>query len=339
MNPGVVIVPQQMAWVVERFGRFDRVLEPGLRFLMPFVHRVRYVFSLKEEAISVPSQTAITRDNVSIQIDGVLYVKVTDAVKASYGVEDPHFAVTQLAQTTMRSEIGKLSLDSMFVERDILNISIVEAINAAAADWGISCMRYEIRDITPPRAVRAAMEMQAEAERRRRALILDSEGEKEAEVNIAEGKKLARVLASEAAMQERINNGKGDAVALEAHASASAAATRMMAAALQTSGGDAAISMRLAEQYVAAFKAIAQTGNTIVVPANAGDVGSMIAQAMGIYNAASKRAPKAADVADEEVLTSSTYESPSPDEADTAAVPPLDDLQAAPSSELPQTSR
>lgn len=282
-NPGVVIVPQQMAWVVERFGRFDKVLEPGLRFLLPWVQRVRYVYSLKEEAISVPSQSAITRDNVSISIDGVLYVKVTDAYKAAYGVEDPHYAVTQLAQTTMRSEIGKLTLDTMFEERENLNSAIVAAINLAAGDWGISCMRYEIRDITPPRAVRAAMEMQAEAERRKRALILDSEGEKMAEINIANGKKLSRVLASEALMQERINTGKGEAEALKANAQAGADATRMLAAAMLESGGHAATSLRLAEQYVSAFKAMAQTGNTVVVPANVSDVSAMIAQALGVY--------------------------------------------------------
>ena len=282
-NPGVVIVPQQMAWVVERFGRFDKVLDPGLQFLLPLVHRVSYTFSLKEEAISVPSQTAITRDNVSISIDAVLYVKVTDAYKAAYGVEDPHFAVTQLAQTTMRSEIGKLSLDKMFEERDNLNTHIVAAINSASEAWGIACMRYEIRDITPPRAVRAAMEMQAEAERRKRALILDSEGEREAEVNIATGKKLARVLASEAEMQERANRGKGEAVALEMHANASAAATRTVAAALRQSDGTASASLRLAEQYVGAFKALAKEGNCVVVPANVGDVGGMVAQATGIY--------------------------------------------------------
>jgi regulator of protease activity HflC (stomatin/prohibitin superfamily) len=278
-----VIVPQQMAWVVERFGKFDRVLDPGISFLLPFVQRIQYVFSLKEDAISVPSQTAITRDNVSISIDGVLYVKVVDAYKASYGVEDPHFAITQLAQTTMRSEIGKLTLDNIFSERENLNVNIVHSINAAAEDWGISCMRYEIRDITPPRGVRAAMEMQAEAERRKRALILDSEGEQEAEVNIANGKKMSRVLASEAMMQERINIGKGDAAALEAHASASANSTRVLAAALEARSGEAATSLRLAEQYVGAFKSIAQAGNTVVVPANAGDVGSMVAQAVAIF--------------------------------------------------------
>mmetsp|Transcript_9582 Transcript_9582/g.30867 ORF Transcript_9582/g.30867 Transcript_9582/m.30867 type:complete len:388 (-) Transcript_9582:284-1447(-) len=282
-NPGIVVVPQQMAWVVETFGRYDKVLEPGLRFLIPLVQRVSYVFSLKEEAISVPSQTAITRDNVSVSIDGVLFVKVTDAYRAAYGVEDPHFAVTQLAQTTMRSEIGKITLDRMFEEREVLNVNIVSSINAAAADWGIQCLRYEIRDITPPRAIRAAMEMQAEAERRKRALVLDSEGEKDAEINIATGKKMSRILASEASMQERINLGKGDAAAVEAHAQATAEATRLVAGALGARDGHAATSLRLAEQYVNAFKGIAQAGSTVVVPANAADVGSMVAQAMSIY--------------------------------------------------------
>mgnify|MGYP006104690467 CR=1 FL=1 len=164
-----------MAFVVERFGRFHKVLDPGLQLLVPVMHRIRYVFSLKEEALTVPSQAAVTRDNVQISIDGVLFVKVTDAQMAAYGVEDPHFAITQLAQTTMRSEIGKLTLDETFINRDRLNKSIVEAINNASAAWGISCMRYEIRDIAPPQAVRVAMEMQAEAERRKRALILDSQ--------------------------------------------------------------------------------------------------------------------------------------------------------------------
>ena len=182
-NTGLVVVPQQMAWVVERFGKFHSILQPGLQALVPGMHRVRYVFSLKEEALTVPSQSAITRDNVNISIDGVLYVKIVDAYKAAYGVDDPHFAITQLAQTTMRTEIGKLSLDKTFEERDNLNAAIIETINAAAADWGIKCLRYEIRDITPPPAVRTAMEMQAEAERRKRALILDSEGERAAQEN------------------------------------------------------------------------------------------------------------------------------------------------------------
>ena len=248
-NVGVVVVPQQQAYIVERFGKYQKVLEPGLQFLIPLVHRIRYVFSLKEEALVVPSQSAVTRDNVNIHIDGVLYVKVVDPYNAAYGVEDPHFAITQLAQTTMRSEIGRLSLDETFLERDRLNASIVEAINAAAADWGIACMRYEIRDIAPPNAVRLAMEMQAEAERRKRALILDAQGEQE-----------ATVLASEAAMQERINLAKGEAAAIEAQAAASAKAVAVLAEALRGEGGQEACALRVAEQYVQAFKGLAASG-------------------------------------------------------------------------------
>jgi regulator of protease activity HflC (stomatin/prohibitin superfamily) len=231
----------------------------------------------------VPTQTAVTRDNVSIGIDGVLYVRVVDAYAAAYGVEDAHFAITQLAQTTMRSEIGKLTLDATFLERDQLNASIVESINAAAVAWGIQCMRYEIRDIAPPPAVRAAMEMQAEAERRRRALILDSEGEQEAEINLAKGKKAAVILASEAAMQERINLALGDARAIEAQAEATANAVRLVAAAVTAHGGQQASTLRVAEQYVSAFKQLAASGSTVVVPANMGDVSSMVATAMAIY--------------------------------------------------------
>ena len=232
-----------------------------------------------------PAQTAITRDNVTLSIDGVLYVKVVEPEKAAYGVEDPHFAITQLAQTTMRSEIGKISLDNTFKERETLNENIVKAINAAAEEWGISCMRYEIRDISPPKAVRAAMELEAEAERRKRALVLDSEGEQEAEVNLARGRKMAAVLASEALMQEKTNIGRGEAAAIEAKATANAAAIRVLAAAGASQGGQTAMRLRVAEQYVAAFSDIAKEGNTVVVPANAGDAGAMVAQAMGIFKA------------------------------------------------------
>ena len=290
-NLGFVVVPQQNAMIVERFGRFHTVLEPGLRLLIPFVHKIRYAFSLKEEAMTVPNQAAVTRDNVSIHIDGVLYVKVVDPYRAAYGVEDPHFAITQLAQTTMRSEIGKLTLDELFLERQSLNASIVDAINAAALDWGMTCMRYEIRDIAPPQAVRVAMEMQAEAERRKRALILDSEGEQEAEVNVAKGKKAAAVLASEAAMQERVNLAKGEASAIEAQAVASAKAIGLLADAIRADGGADACGLRVAEQYVSAFKGLAASGSTVVVPANAGDVGGMVAQAMAVYKASVSAQP------------------------------------------------
>ena len=240
---------------------------------------------MRGRRLFAPAQTAITRDNVTLSIDGVLYVKVVDPYKAAYGVEDPHFAITQLAQTTMRSEIGKISLDNTFKERETLNVNIVKAINAAALEWGISCMRYEIRDISPPKAVRAAMELEAEAERRKRALVLDSEGEQEAEVNLARGRKMAAVLASEAAMQEHTNIGLGEAAAIEAKATANAAAIRVLAAAVDSQGGQTAMRLRVAEQYVAAFSGIAKEGNTVVVPANVGDAGAMVAQAMGIFKA------------------------------------------------------
>ncbi len=283
LNPGIVVVPQQSAWVVERFRRFDRVLEPGLHFLIPFVHRISYVFSLKEETVNVPAQTAVTRDNVSVHVDALLFIKIVDAQKAAYGVGDPHFAVAQLAQTTMRSEVGKLALDVLFAERSNLNAAIVESINEAASEWGIQCIRYEIRDITPPRTIQNAMEMQAEAERRRRALILDSEGEREAEVNIAEGKKQSRVLASEAEREEMINLGRGEAMAVRERAAAAAAAASLLGRALQAEGGREAVSTRLAEQYISAFAGLAKTGNTLVLPSDAGNVGAMVAQATGVF--------------------------------------------------------
>lgn len=209
LNTGIVFVPQQEAWVVERMGKFNSILDPGLNLLIPFIDRVKYVQNLKEIAIDVPKQSAVTTDNVTLSIDGVLYLKVVDAFKTSYGVEDPEFAITQLAQTTMRSELGKIALDSVFRERESLNIAIVEAINKAANAWGIACLRYEIRDIKLPEKVQEAMQMQVEAERKKRARVLDSEGLREAAINVAEGKKRSQVLASEADKAEQINRAIG----------------------------------------------------------------------------------------------------------------------------------
>ncbi|XP_075788944.1 stomatin-like protein 2, mitochondrial [Pelodiscus sinensis] len=288
MNTMVLFVPQQEAWVVERMGRFHRILEPGLNFLIPVLDRIRYVQSLKEIVINVPEQSAVTLDNVTLQIDGVLYLRIMDPYKASYGVEDPEYAVTQLAQTTMRSELGKLSLDKVFRERESLNASIVDAINQASDYWGIRCLRYEIKDIHVPPRVKESMQMQVEAERRKRATVLESEGTRESDINVAEGRKQAQILASEAEKAERINKAAGEASAMLAKAKAKAEAIRLLADALMQQNGDAAASLAVAEQYVSAFSKLAKDSNTVLLPSNAGDITSMVTQALGIYSALTK---------------------------------------------------
>ncbi|XP_007522889.1 stomatin-like protein 2, mitochondrial [Erinaceus europaeus] len=287
-NTVVLFVPQQEAWVVERMGRFHRILEPGLNILIPVLDRIRYVQSLKEIVINVPEQSAVTLDNVTLQIDGVLYLRIMDPYKASYGVEDPEYAVTQLAQTTMRSELGKLSLDKVFRERESLNANIVDAINQAADCWGIRCLRYEIKDIHVPPRVKESMQMQVEAERRKRATVLESEGTRESAINVAEGKKQAQILASEAEKAEQINQAAGEASAVLAKAKAKAEAIRILATALTQHNGDAAASLTVAEQYVSAFSKLAKDSNTILLPSNPSDVTSMVAQAMGVYGALTK---------------------------------------------------
>ncbi|NXS97896.1 STML2 protein, partial [Jacana jacana] len=288
MNIGVLFVPQQEAWVVERMGKFHRILEPGLNFLIPLLDRIRYVQSLKEIVINVPEQSAVTLDNVTLQIDGVLYLRVMDPYKASYGVEDPEYAVTQLAQTTMRSELGKLSLDRVFRERESLNANIVDAINQASDYWGIRCLRYEIKDIHVPPRVKESMQMQVEAERRKRAMVLESEGTRESAINVAEGQKQAQILASEAEKAEQINKAAGEANAVLVKARAKAEAIQLLAAALGQQHGSAAASLSVAEQYVSAFSKLAKDSNTLLLPANAGDVTSMVAQALGIYSTLTK---------------------------------------------------
>ncbi|XP_017838325.1 stomatin-like protein 2, mitochondrial isoform X1 [Drosophila busckii] len=288
MNTIVMFVPQQEAWVVERMGRFHRILDPGLNILVPVADKIKYVQSLKEIAIDVPKQSAITSDNVTLSIDGVLYLRIIDPYRASYGVEDPEFAITQLAQTTMRSELGKMSLDKVFRERESLNVSIVDSINKASEAWGIACLRYEIRDIRLPTRVHEAMQMQVEAERRKRAAILESEGVREAEINIAEGKRKSRILASEAERQEHINKASGEAAAMIAVADARARSLQAIAKSLANLDGKNAASLTLAEQYIDAFKKLAKSNNTMILPSNPGDVTGFVSQAMAVYKHVSK---------------------------------------------------
>ncbi|XP_046751823.1 stomatin-like protein 2, mitochondrial [Diprion similis] len=283
MNTIVMFVPQQEAWIVERMGKFHRILEPGVNLLIPVIDRVKYVQSLKEIAIDVPKQSAITLDNVNLNIDGVLYLRVNDPYLASYGVEDPEFAIVQLGQTTMRSELGKISLDKVFREREGLNVSIVESINKASEAWGITCLRYEIRDIKLPLRVQEAMQMQVEAERKKRAAILESEGTREADINVAEGKRQARILASEAEKQEQINKASGEAAAMLAVAEARAKGLEVVAGSLGLENGRNAASFSIAEQYVRAFNKLAKTNNTMILPSNPADVSNMVGQAMAIY--------------------------------------------------------
>merc|ERR1719369_2572047 len=283
MNTAVLFVPQQEAWVVERMGKYHRVLEPGLNILIPILDRIKYVQSLKEIAIDIPQQAAITLDNVTLNIDGVLYLRITDAYKASYGVEDPEFAITQLAQTLMRSEIGKITMDTLFRERDHLNAHIVKSINLASEAWGIQCMRYEIRDIRLPPRVQEAMQMQVEAERKKRAAVLESEGIMAAEINVAEGRKKSRILASEAEKQELINSAQGSAQAVIVAGEARAKSIELVSQALCKENGHNAASLAVAEKYVMAFQELARTNNTLLLPANTGDVTSMVSQAMTIY--------------------------------------------------------
>lgn len=287
-------VPQQTAWVVERMGKFNRILEPGLAILVPFLDRIKYVKSLKESAVEIPSQNAITADNVTLEMDGVLYLRIFDAYKASYGVEDAEYAISQLAQTTMRSEIGQLSLDHVLRERQALNNNITRAINEAAEVWGIKCLRYEIRDIHPPGNVLEAMHRQVSAERSKRAEILESEGHRQSAINKAEGEKQSTILASEAIKMENVNKAAGEAEAILMRAKASSEGIRRIAEAIQqTPGGSEAVSLQVAEKYVDAFGKLAKESNTVVVPADIGNFGSLIASGMGIYDKVnnSRKAP------------------------------------------------
>ena len=279
------VVPQQSAFVVERLGRYYATLEAGFHVLLPFVDAIRYRHTLKEQALEIPEQICITRDNVQVGVDGVLYLKVLEPQRASYGISDYHFAIAQLAQTTLRSEIGKIELDRTFEERAHINAQVVSELDKATAPWGVKVLRYEIKNITPPKDVLAAMEKQMRAEREKRAVILTSEGERDAAVNVAEGKKQQVIKASEANRQQQMNEAEGQAAAILAVAHATAEGLRKVGQAIAAQGGVEAVQLRVAEQYVEQFGNLAKSGNTFVLPANLSDVGSMIALATSVLRA------------------------------------------------------
>lgn len=278
----VKVVPQQTAYVVERLGKFFAVLQPGINFIIPFLDKVAYKHSLKETALDIPEQICITRDNVQVRVDGVIFIQVIDPQKASYGINDYRFAVTQLSQTTMRSEVGKIELDKAFEERMAINRAVVQAIDEAAIGWGVKVLRYEIKNITPPQSVLNAMEKQMQAEREKRAFILQSEGEKQSAINVAEGQKQKVVLESEGVRLRQINEAAGQAEAIKAVADATAESIRKIAAAIQQEGGMNAVQLRVAEQVVGQFGNLARTNNTLILPANFGDLSSIIASAMTV---------------------------------------------------------
>jgi regulator of protease activity HflC (stomatin/prohibitin superfamily) len=288
-----VVVPQQSAYVVERLGRFSGVLHAGFHILVPFFDVIRYKHSLKEIALDIPAQVCITRDNVQVGVDGILYLKVLNPERASYGISDFGFAITQLAQTTLRSEVGKIDLDRSFEERMNINQAIVQELDKASEAWGVKVLRYEIKNITPPHDVLAAMEKQMRAEREKRAVILTSEGQRDAAINEAEGEKQQVIKASEARKQQQINEAEGEASAILAVASATAEGIRQVADAIRQPGGVEATQLRVAEHYVTQFGQLAQKSTTMIVPASVSDVAGMVAMASKLFKETGKDTPKA----------------------------------------------
>jgi regulator of protease activity HflC (stomatin/prohibitin superfamily) len=270
------IVPQREQYVIERLGKYSRTLDAGFHILIPFLERVAYRHSLKEVAIDVPSQTCITRDNIMVHVDGILYMQIVDARAASYGIENVQLATAQLAQTTLRSEIGKIDLDRTFLERETINAQVVAAVDKAAVPWGVKILRYEIKDIVPPDTVRDALEKQMRAERERRAVVAESEGQRQAKINVSEGLKQEAINLSEAEKQRQINEAEGRAREIELIAEATAAGLRAVAAAINAPGGREAVNLRVAEQYVREFGNLARTNNTLILPADLGNVASMV---------------------------------------------------------------
>ena len=278
------VVPQQQAWVVERLGKYSTTLHAGFHILIPFLDTVRYKHSLKEAALDVPEQVCITKDNVQVGVDGVLYVKVLNPERASYGITDYTYAISQLAQTTLRSEIGRIDLDKTFEERTNINISVVQEVDKASEAWGVKVLRYEIKNITPPQDVLAAMEKQMRAEREKRAHILQSEGQRDAAINSAEGEKQQVIKASEAKKLQAINEAEGQSAAILSVAAATAEGIRRVAEAIRVQGGPEAVQLRLAEQYIEQFGKMAKSGTSMIVPANLADLSSMLALATGALN-------------------------------------------------------
>ncbi len=281
-----VVVPQQSAFVVERLGRFHGILSAGFHILIPFLDVIRYRHSLKEVAIDIPAQVCITRDNVQVGVDGILYLKVLNPERASYGISDFGFAITQLAQTMLRSEIGKIDLDRSFEERMNINAALVTELDKASEAWGVKVLRYEIKNITPPHDVLAAMEKQMRAEREKRAVILTSEGQRDAAINTAEGEKQQVIKASEASRQQQINEAEGQASAIMAVATATAEGIRLVAETIRQPGGIEATQLRVAQQYVEQFGHLAQKSTTLILPANVADVAGMVAMATKVFKSA-----------------------------------------------------
>ena len=277
------IVPQQHAWVVERLGRYDRTLTPGLKFVVPFVERVAYRHSLKEVPLDVPSQVCITKDNTQLQVDGIIFFQITDPMRASYGSTNYVIAITQLAQTTLRSVIGKMELDKTFEERDAINASVVSALDEAALNWGVKVLRYEIKDLTPPNEILRAMQAQITAEREKRALIAASEGRKQEQINIATGEREAFIARSEGERQAAINNAQGEASAITTVANATAEAIQRIAEAIRSPGGEQAVQLKVAEKAVEAYAQLAQKNTTMIVPGNMTEVSALIGTAMTLF--------------------------------------------------------
>jgi len=286
------VVPQKSAFIIERLGKYKKTLTAGFHVLVPLLDRVAYKHTLKEQALDVASQICITKDNISVEVDGILYLQVMDAMKSSYGIDDYQFASTQLAQTTMRSIIGKMELDKTFEERDAINTSIVDAVDEASDPWGVKVTRYEVKNITPPQSIKDAMEKQMRAEREKRALIAESEGDKQAKINRAEGEKQELIAKSEGEKQRRINEAEGRAAEIEKVAVATAIGLKKIATAINEKGGAEAVNLRIAEQYIGEFGKLAQENNTMILPSNLTDVGGVVATIGKVLEQTKVKTPK-----------------------------------------------